>query len=416
MAKRNLFFIIAGLVVFAIVISQISAINSRLAWRFEVAKTYVRNVINPVGSVPTAIPNTAIPSTPANQTLITPTSAVSLQPTVVPSPIPPTATLPPLPAQASLSSPPYEKQTPNNCGPAALSMMLHMFGWNGSQKDISDVIKPVTGDRNVNPEEMAYWVRNYAGWLRIEYRVGGDLETMKRLIAARYPVIIEGTTSLNPDDTGWPDDDLWAAHYLLLTGYDDATQTFTVQDAYRGPDKTIPYEQLTSEWKPFNYLYMIVYLPEQEPQLQGLLGSNWDPDLNRQNSLAASQAATVADPSDAFAWFNLGSNFVYFERYGEANAAYDKARELGLPQRMFRYQFGPFLANFHALRTEDLLGLTEYALQRTEMSEETWLWHGWALYRKGDTLKAIENWRKALAIHPGYEDALYALSFVGATP
>ncbi|NJC98014.1 MAG: hypothetical protein FIB03_17045, partial [Anaerolineae bacterium] len=110
--------------------------------------------------------------------------------------------------QAALASPPYEKQTPNNCGPAALSMMLHMFGWNGSQKDISDVIKPVTGDRNVNPEEMAYWVRNYAGWLRIEYRVGGDLATLKRLIAAGYPVIVEGTTSLNPDDTGWPDDDL----------------------------------------------------------------------------------------------------------------------------------------------------------------------------------------------------------------
>jgi tetratricopeptide (TPR) repeat protein len=278
------------------------------------------------------------------------------------------------------------------------------------------VIKPVTGDRNVNPEEMAYWVRNYAGWLRVEYRVGGDLETLKRLIAARYPVIIEGTTSLNPDDTGWPDDDLWAAHYLLLTGYDDSSQVFTVQDAYRGPDKKLPFEQLLSEWKPFNYLYMVVYLPEQEPELQALLASNWDRDVNRQNSLAASEAATLVDPVDAFAWFNLGSNLVYFERYGEANAAYDKAREIGLPQRMFRYQFGPFLANFHAHRTEDLLALTDYALQRTEMSEETWLWHGWALYRQGDTLKAIENWRKALAIRPGYEDALYALSFVGATP
>jgi hypothetical protein len=32
--------------------------------------------------------------------------------------------------------------------------------------------------------------------------VGGDLEMLKRLIAANYPVIIEGTTSLNPGDTG----------------------------------------------------------------------------------------------------------------------------------------------------------------------------------------------------------------------
>jgi tetratricopeptide (TPR) repeat protein len=295
-------------------------------------------------------------------------------------------------------------------------MMLRMYGWTGDQKTISDVIKPVSGDRNVNPEEIAYWVRNFAGWLRIEYRVGGDLDTLKRLIAAGYPVIIEGTTSLNPDDTGWPDDDLWAAHYLLLTGYDDSTETFTVQDPYRGPDKKVPYEQIESEWKPFNYVYMVLYFPEREEEIKTLLGPDWDPAVNRQKALDRARAATEADPSDAFAWFNLGSNLVYFEQYPEANVAYDKAREIGLPQRMFRYQFGPFIANFQALRTEDLLSLTDYALQRTEMSEEAWLWHGWALYRQGDTAGAIEDWRTALEVRPGYEDALYALSFVGATP
>ncbi|PWB70232.1 MAG: hypothetical protein C3F07_17450 [Anaerolineales bacterium] len=411
MSKRNIVLAFGGLLVLAALLYQIPAINSRVAWRLEVARTYARNILNPVGNVPTAIPNTPEPTLPASPT-VPPTAT----PEILPTTIPPTPTLAPPPPQAALASPPYEKQTPNNCGPAALSMMLHMFGWNGSQKDISDVIKPVTGDRNVNPEEMAYWVRNYAGWLRIEYRVGGDLATLKRLIAAGYPVIVEGTTSLNPDDTGWPDDDLWAAHYLLLTAYDDSSQTFTAQDTYRGPDKAIPYEQLESEWKPFNYLYLVVYLPDQEERIKELLASNWDPDLNRQMALDNAQAATVNDPSDSFAWFNLGSNLVYFERYEEANAAYDKARELGLPQRMFRYQFGPFLANFHAHRTEDLLALTNYALQRTDMSEEAWLWHGWALYRNGDTNGAVENWRRALSIHPGYEDALYALSFVGATP
>ena len=402
----------AGALALIVLAFQIPALNSRLAWRYEVAKTYIRNVINPVGNAPTALPNTPVPST----NLPSPTSQITPTAELIATSVPPTATLAPPQLQALLGSPPYEKQSPNNCGPAALSMMLHMVGWSGSQMDISAIIKPVNGDRNVNPEEMAFWVRNYAGWLRIEYRVGGDIETLKRLISAGYPVIIEGTTLLNPDDTGWPDDDLWAAHYLLLTGYDDLTQSFTAQDPYRGPDKIISYEQLESEWKPFNYLYMVVYLPEQEEQIKSLLASNWDPDLNRQNALTIAQAATIEDPSDAFAWFNVGSNLVYFERYYEANDAYDKARELGLPQRMFRYQFGPFIANFHAQRTEDLLALTDYALQRTDMSEETWLWHGWALYRKGDTNGAVENWRKALSVHPGYEDALYALNFVGATP
>ena len=411
MKKRYILFAGVGLFLLAILIYQIPAVNSRLSWRYEVAKTYIRNVLHPVGDVPTAIPNTLVP-----QSTVTMTPSVTATPELVATVLPATATLPPIPAQAMLPSPPYEKQTANNCGPAALSMMLHMFGWTGSQKDISDVIKPVNGDRNVNPEELSYWVRNYAGWLNIEYRVGGDLDTLRRLLAANYPVIVEGTTSLNPDDTGWPDDDLWAAHYLLLTGYDDATQTFTVQDTYRGPDKNIPYQQLESEWKPFNYLYMVVYLSQQQEDIRTILGSNWDVDLNRQSALDIAQAATVNDPTDAFAWFNLGSNLVYFERYTEANEAYDKARELGLPQRMFRYQFGPFLANFHANRIDDLLALTDYALQRTEMSEETWLWHGWALYRKGDTKGAVEDWRKALSVRPGYEDAIYALNFVGVQP
>ncbi len=413
MLKRSIFWIGAGLLILAILLYQIPVVNSFIAWRYEVARTYARNVLHPVGNVPTAVQNPISTKTPGISTA-SPPALPSVTDTATPATA--TATSDQIPAQARLESPPYERQTANNCGPAALSMMLHMFGWNGSQKDISDVIKPVNGDRNVNPEELAYWVRNYAGWLRIEYRVGGDLETLKRLIAAGYPVIIEATTSLNPDDSGWPDDDLWAAHFLLLTGYDDATQTFVAQDTYRGPDRGISYEQLNLDWKPFNYLYLVVYLPEQEEKVKALLASDWDPDRNRQKALDMTQAATVADPSEVFAWFNLGSNLVYFERYDEANAAYDMARELGLPQRMFRYQFGPFIANFQTNRIDDLLALTEYALQRTEMSEETWLWHGWARYRKGDSAGAIKDWRKALSIRPGYEDALYALNFVGAAP
>ena len=411
MLKRSVLWIGTGMLVLAILLYQIPAINNRIAWRYEVAKTFARNVINPVGNVPTAVRNSISTKAPD-----IPSTSPTALPTIMETAIPATPTPFRIPTQARLESPPYEKQTPNNCSPAALSMMLHMFGWNGSQKDISDVIKPVNGDRNMNLEELAYWVRNYAGWLRIDYRVGGEPETFKRLIAAGYSIIIEGTTSLNPDDSGWPDDDLWAAHYLLLTGYDDATRTFVAQDTYRGPDGKISYEQIDTDWKPFNYLYLVVYLPEQEEQIKSLLASDWDLDQNRQKALDIAKATTIADPSDALAWFNLGSNLVYFERYDEANVAYDKAREPGLPQRMFRYQFGLFIADFQTNRIDDLLALTDYALQRTEMSEEAWLWHGWALYRKGDIPGAITDWRKALTIRPGYEDALYALNFASAIP
>jgi tetratricopeptide (TPR) repeat protein len=113
-----------------------------------------------------------------------------------------------------------------------------------------------------------------------------------------------------------------------------------------------------------------------------------------------------------YAWFNLGTNQVYFERYAEASLSYDKAREIGFPHRMLRYQFGPFLAYFHSLRTDDLRALTEYALYRTPNSEEALLWEGWALYRLGKNQEALEYFQKALDARPGYADAEYALNFV----
>jgi tetratricopeptide (TPR) repeat protein len=157
---------------------------------------------------------------------------------------------------------------------------------------------------------------------------------------------------------------------------------------------------------------MLIYLPEEEGELRTILGSDWDPNINRQNALNASQTAAISHPNDAFLWFNYGSNQVYFENYEEAARAFDQARNIGLPQRMMRYQFSPFLAYFHSHRTEDLLALTRYALDRTPNSEEAWLWHGWALYRQGDTQGARADWEKALSHRPGYPDAQYALDFV----
>jgi tetratricopeptide (TPR) repeat protein len=402
MSKRIKIILIglAGLFLLAVLIYQIPYVKSVISWRVEKFTIYTKNVLNPPGPVPTALPVTPQPSTPTAEATTTSAPVINLTPSATP-----TATFAPLPAQASFASPPYEKQTPNNCGPATLSMALHIYGWEGSQADIASVIKPILQDRNVNPEELRYYVRTQAGWLNMEYRVGGNLETLKRLLAANYPVIVESVTSLDPNDALGPNDDLWAAHYLLLTGYDDNAQEFTIQDSYHGADLTIPYAQLEKDWKAFNNLYIVIYFPQFEDEMKSLLGLDWDPSLNRQRTLDSAQADTVANPTDAFAWFNLGSDLVYFDRYEEAALAYDKAREIGLPLRMFRYQFGPFLAYFHSNRNEDLLVLTDYARGITEMSEEAWLWYGFGLYRNGDYDGALKAWQKADKVNPNfYED------------
>jgi tetratricopeptide (TPR) repeat protein len=314
----------------------------------------------------------------------------------------------------SLTAPKWEKQDANNCGPASLALYLRHYGWEGDQFTISEEIKPFREDRNVNIEELAYYARNRAGWLNFEYRVGGDLETLKQILAAGLPVMIESGIRL--DQSYWPNDDQWAAHYLLLTGYDETNQTFTGQDTYFGADKKIPYAKLDKDWQAFNRVYIMLYPPDQEPTIKSILGEQWDVEFNRQHALQAAQTETQKDPLDAFAWFNLGTNLAYFERYIDATEAFDRARNIGLPQRMLRYQFSPFMAYFHSGQLDDLNELLGYALKITRNSEEAFLWRGWMSYRQGDRVQAIEDFRRAIQANPNYEDAKYALEFVGAAP
>jgi len=335
--------VIFGLILLAGLVYWIPPVHNRLSWRVDFALAYLRGVIDPVEPVPTALPAKQISSAPtllASEATSTATSqptpvlTVEYTPTPLPSPTP-------LPELISLAAPAYEKQDINNCGPAALTMYLRYYGWEGDQTAISDLLKPNRKDRNVNVEELAYYVRTRAGWLNIEYRVGGDMDLLKKLLAAGIPVMVE--ESFFFEEAYWPDD---------------------------------------------------------------------DPDSNRQYALDIAQMETETEPENAYAWFNLGTNLVYFERYLEAAGAYDKARELGLPQRMFRYQFGPFIAYFHTGQIDELIALTDYAIKITPNAEEAWLWHGWAMYRQGDNRQAIEDFEKALSENPNYLDAQYALDFV----
>ena len=207
-------------------------------------------------------------------------------------------------------------------------------------------------------------------------------------------------------------DDRWAGHYLLLTGYDDQTRQITAQDVLLGPNQIINYDTLEEHWQSFNHVYILVFKPEQADLVQRLMGTDADATANRQNALADAQKETQIDPQNAFAWFNIGSNLVALDKYNEAAQAYDKARSIGLPLRMLRYQFGPFIAYFHAGRIDDLMTLTKYALSITRVSEEAMLWRGWAFYRTGDKTSALTYFRNALDMHPGYADALSAIDYV----
>lgn len=408
MRSRALLFV-AGVVITAVLlwsVYQFTSIKEQLEWRLDAASGIIRGWLYPGDTLPA-------PSS-ASTAVVTPfpTAADTRSATKVDSARSPTSTPTQIPDAVLLSSPEWEKQDWNNCGPATLALGLRYFGWEGDQFSISNLIKPDRGDRNVNIDELAYYVRTRAGWMGAEYRVDGTLDTLKGFLAAGYPMIIEKGYVIVSDgpDAGW------AGHYLLLTGYDEDRQVFMTQDSFEGPDREVGYSELDEGWKVFNRVYMILYPVEQGAIIEALLGDDMDEVSNREQALETAYLEVEIDVEDPFAWFNLGTNLLYFDRYSEAAHAYDTALALGLPWRFTRYQFGPYIAYFNQGRYQDVIDLAEATLKRTNKAEESMLWRGWALYQLGDFNGAIEDFRAALAVNPNYFDAQYALEYIGAAP
>ena len=403
---RRIALIGIGILLLAILLYQIPWVRVRVDWRLLVAQTYITSRLNPAGTLPP-------PQIESSEVALAAADGAD-KPTSISSTPVPQATPTQLPASVQLTPSEYELQGPNNCGPATLTMYLRYYSWDGDQYDISDEIKPVTKDRNVNVDELIYYTSTWVGWLRSMFRVGGDIELIKQFLAAGIPVMVEKGHIIEIDY--FYQDDYWNGHYALVTGYDDASQTFTYQDSYTGPDEQIDYAEFDVFWQQFNRVFILVYLPEQEQTVINLLGADWDEEANRQNALAVAQAESLSDPDNAFAWFNLGMNQVYFEKYGEAATSFDKARQIGLPMRMLRYQFGPFFAYYNAGRMDDLNTLLDYAFQITPESEEAFIWKGWALYREGDTNGAIAQFLAAQEANPKSFYVTQALNFMGVTP
>jgi tetratricopeptide (TPR) repeat protein len=388
-------------------IYQLPPVKFQLEWRLDAMVGVLRSWWYPGDTLPTPAGSPVAISAPS----LEPSREVAATATPeahIATPTP-TATLAPLPGVMQLEAPRWEKQDWNNCGPATLALNLRYYGWEGDQFDISDLLKPDRGDKNVNIDELIYFVHNRAGWLEAQYRVGGTIEILLRFIASGYPVMVEKGYVIESDgpDAGW------AGHYLLLTGYDLEREFFLSQDSFIGPDEEISFEALEAGWEAFNRVYMVIYPISSPPPLESILGPDHDVEQNRERALERARAEVETDPENAYAWFNLGTNLLYFERYRQSADAYDHALALGLPWRFTRYQFGPYIAYFHTGRTEDLLNLAEATLQRTAKAEESLLWRGWARYRAGDINGAVEDFRAALKVNPNYIDAQYALEFLG---
>lgn len=288
-------------------------------------------------------------------------------------------------------------QTWNNCGPATLAMALSFYGWRGTQRDAAAVLKPDPEDKNVSPEEMAAFARSVGLGARV--RVNGDIEGLKRLLRAGFPVIIE--TGFEPDPRQG-----WMGHYKLLIGYSDRVGQFIIMDSYMGPNQGVPYEEVDRYWRHFNRTYIVVYRPEEEGRVRELVGPVWDDDARMwTETLARAQEELAANPQDPFAWFNAGAALLHMGRAEDAAAAFDQARALKLPWRILWYRFEPFEAYLAVGRYADVIALVDANLQVTPYVEEWYNYKGQALLALGDREGARRLFQQALRFNPNFQAA-----------
>ena len=421
-------------------------VHDRLAWRLDSLRTQIKYRLNPPEEA-VFVPAQKTPLTPAPSATPSPTSRPTNTP-AGPTPTPaaelsPTSTSSPLPESVALDGVVYVDQFNrwNYCGPANLAMALKFWGWKGSRDDIARVIKPGADepdkpfidrgktDKNVMPYEMANFVIDETPY-NVVVRYGGEMELIKKLLTAGFPVLIE---------KGYYERDYagkvaWMGHYSFVTGYDDEKGVFIYQDSYppkdvSGENREISFADFNEGWRSFDYLFILVYPPERDGEMFELIGDWGDPAWGNQHALdIANEEAQSLNGIDAFfAWFNKGTSHVNLTQYAEAAQAYDKAFEIyaGLgeddkqrPYRMMWYQTGPYKAYYYTGRYQDVINLADVTLETVsdKSLEESLYWRGMAEQALGDTASAIADFRKTVYLNSSFTPGIEALQNLGVQP
>lgn len=457
--KKKIWFVIIMVILLAVTLS-LPPVWSRVDYHARELYRTVKYWISPpseVVFVPSGLENSSQPtSITATITADIPVSQSPAEPTTIPTQpseaaFTPTATLPPtptnppaptptpLPSTALLKGMLCERQLMNNCGPATLSVYLSYYDWGKNQLTTGAVLKPNAKDVNVMPYELADFVNEHTEQ-RALWRYGGDLEMIKALVSAGYPVMIEKgfePYSLRSDG--------WMGHFNLVVGYDDEEQLLTAHDTYlmsyapwggQIPQELwdtfigfdFSYREIEQVWRAFNYVFVVVYPPEKENEVLELIGPLATDEGACQIAYdrAMQETTSMTDVREQFfAWFNAGTSLVCLQDYENAAKAYDTAfgiypeiKQDSRPYRILWYETGPYPAYYYTERYQDVINLANKTLgaMAEPVLEESYYWRAISQYALGNTTQALADLRTSLEYHPGFALSTAKLKELGMLP
>jgi len=308
----------------------------------------------------------------------------------------------PIPKQKLLSSGYHVFQTFNNCAAAGLSIALSYYDVRVSQEKLAASLRPNNNPQGINdnkstpPPELVAEVSKYG--LDGYFRGGGDTETLKRILAAGYPVLIR--TLLEPNED--------FAHYRVVRGYDDNAGVFIQDDSYQGKDKRYTYAQFDAIWKPFNYAYVVLAEPKDKAKIEQILGDSakgsW------QKAVARATSELNKNPNDTLARFNLATAHFYLGDYERTIAEYEKA-EPRLARRTMWYQMEPIDAYYRTGNYARVFSLSNKILNDGNLGySELYLLKGMAYQKQGKLDLARTEFEKALLYNKNSVTAKAALA------
>jgi tetratricopeptide (TPR) repeat protein len=343
--------------------------SARIAAMYAVA-----TAVSQVTFIPTAIPPTSTPIPTA-------------------TPIPPTPTHTPI-AQRVVWETSHTYQKLNNCAPASTSILLSYYGINATQFDMAALQKPVSGDVNVTPEEVAESIRLLELGAYVGYN--GSTNLLIRLLANGFLVMTEE----------WMAYDGGVGHFRVVRGYDLSEKKLLYNDTFYGPNLWRSYDAFELAWEPFNNKFIVAYTKDQEAKLRSIIGVNWNEAAMYETLRAMSATQLKSEPTNAYAWWGLGEALLRQGRAPEAIDAFEEALATNkLPWRYLWYRYGYFDALNRVERYDDLLEVTQAPLSQMGRSEDIRYHRAVAFYAQGNSEQAKAELRLALNDNPRFKPA-----------
>jgi tetratricopeptide (TPR) repeat protein len=307
-------------------------------------------------------------------------------------------------SSALLYLPKYMSQSFNNCGPANLAMILNFWGGNFTQEKLAEDLRPFNNpkggvdDKSVYNPEMAEYAKlnGYESLIR----PNGDIEKLKLFLANGIPVVVSAWLHENED----------IGHYRIVKGFDEGSKTILTDDSYIGPNQKFRYDQFIEMWKPFNYIYLIVYPKEKSEIVNAILKEEVDQNMAYQNSIKLAEYDLEKNPADYYAQFNLATAHYHLGNFEKTIENFEKV-ETKLPPRMLWYQLEPVYAYQQLGEFQKATVHADKLLQNGNLAfSEMYQLKGEIYLKQGKNDLAKEMFEKAIFYNKHYAKAKESLN------